>query len=97
MRVAGSLMPHPITKGYEVNYFPVVEKINGVKVRSLAHLVETLHGLEDEDVVIEFADSLQEILVWNREEIEAATEDILEDNGIRNRMSDSLEDLWTKD
>ncbi|MEZ6241991.1 MAG: trypsin-like peptidase domain-containing protein [Phycisphaerales bacterium] len=92
--VPGSLLPHPVSKGYEISYFPTLKSVNGVKIKNLAHLVETLRDLKDDYVTFEFYDNTQEILVFDRQEIEDSTEEILEDNSIRRRMSPALEPIW---
>jgi len=92
--VPGSLLPHPVSKGYEISYFPTLKSVNGVSIRSLAHLVETLRDLDDDFVTFEFFDNTQELLVFDRIEIEESTEQILEDNSIRRRMSPALVPIW---
>jgi Trypsin-like serine proteases, typically periplasmic, contain C-terminal PDZ domain len=95
--VPSDLLPHPITKGYSVQGSPTLESVNGVKIKNLAHLVEVLNTLEDEYVEFRFADMTQEVLVFSREELEAAREELLEDNSIRSPISPSLAPLWTRD
>lgn len=92
--VAGSLLPHAITKGYEVNYYPTLHKVNGQEIKSLAHLVQTLRDLDTEFIEFEFYDQSQETLVFTRAEIETATEEILDDNGIREQMSPAMREHW---
>lgn len=92
--VSSQLLPHPITKGYEINRAPTVKTVNGVDIKNLAHLVETLRDLEDEYVEFVFHNRDQEILIFDREEIEEATEEILEDNGIRNQASEDMRPHW---
>lgn len=93
--VASPLFPHRITKGYAVDYFPVVDTVNGVKIKNLRHLVETLRDLNDEYVVFEWVDDGVEKLVFKREEIVKATDEILDDNGIRSQASEDLRDAWS--
>ena len=88
------MFPHPITKGYQVRYAPVLAKVNGVKVRNLRHLVETLRDLEDEFVVFEWADKGTETFVFRRSEIMESTDEILELNGIRAQYSNDLRSTW---
>lgn len=92
--IGSPLLPHPIMKGYDPSLFGVVAAVNGDPVRNLTHLVKTLATLEDEFVVFTFGGLVAETLVFRRAEIEAATEEILNDNGIRNLASDDLLDLW---
>lgn len=92
--VPGSLLPHPVSKGYEISYFPTLRSVNGVEIRNLAHLVGTLRDLDEDFVTFEFHDTTQELLVFDRIEIEESTEQILEDNSIRRRMSSSVLPVW---
>ena len=89
--LASQLLPHALSKGYDAGPFSVVGRVNGVAIKNLAHLVEVMRGLEDEYVVIEFADKGTETLVFKRADVEAAQDGILEDNGIRNACSSDLE------
>lgn len=92
--VPSPMFPHPITKGYQVRYAPVLAKVNGVKVRNLRHLVETLRDLEVEFVVFEWADKGTETFVFRRSEIMESTDEILELNGIRAQYSNDLRSTW---
>jgi S1-C subfamily serine protease len=92
--VPSRLFPHPITKGYDEPLFATLRSVNGIEIQSLRHLIETLRDLEDEFVVFVFHDKHQEHLVFRRTEIEAATEEILTDSGIRHRASEDLLTLW---
>ena len=92
--VVPSLLPHQITQGYEAPWFGVLESINGIKIKNLRHLAKTLRQLDDDFVVFEWADSATETMVFRRNEITAATEEILELNGIRAQCSKDLRDVW---
>lgn len=92
--VASRFLPHPITKGYDDPQLACLKSVNGTAVKNLRHLVEILRDLKDPFVVFEFDDRAQETLVFERERIEAATEDVLTDNGIRHRASDELRAVW---
>jgi hypothetical protein len=92
--VCSPLLPHKITKGYDIDYFPCVSKVNGTKIKSLKHLIETLRDCKDDFVTFEWSDQHVENIVFKRTEIVAATDDILDDNGIRSRASADLADVW---
>ncbi len=92
--VVSGLLPHPINKGYEIAYRPTVKAVNGVAVRSMTHLLELVRDSDDEFLVFEFFDDNQEVLVFNREELLDATEEILEDNSIRRQGSDRFMSVW---
>jgi len=83
-----------VSKGYDIGYFPVLKSVNGTDIKNLRHLVETIKASTDEFLVFDWADDGVETLVFNREELLASTDDILEDNSIRNQMSDDVKDLW---
>ena len=95
--VASPLFPHKIAKGYSSPITKVVKSINGVAIKNLRHLVETLRDCKDQYIVIDFDDHAGETLVFNRKAITAATEEILTDNGVRKPMSDDLMKYWSQD
>ena len=87
------LFPHRVTEGYDPQFFAVVDDINDQKVKNLRHVVEILRDLEDEFITIRLAGSY-ETLMFRRDEIEDAMEEILEDEGIRSQYSDELRAVW---
>ncbi len=87
------LLPHKTSKGYKPASFSVVSRVNGTAVRNLAHLVELLRDAKGEFLTIDLAGA-GESLVFRREEVLKATEDILSDEGIRKQYSDDLESVW---
>ena len=95
--VAAKTFPHRIAKGYDINLFSVVGKVNGTPIQSLKHLVETLRDLKDDFVIFEFADEGTETVVFKREEIMKATEEILDDNSVRSPCSADLEKVWKRE
>ncbi len=95
--VFSPMFSHRITKGYDTRGpFGVVSHVNDVPIKNLVHLVETLRGNRKEFVVFRFANLRSECLVFRRAEIEAATEEILNENGIRHQFSEDLKDVWNK-
>ncbi|HEV3167319.1 MAG TPA: trypsin-like peptidase domain-containing protein [Isosphaeraceae bacterium] len=92
--VTSAMFPHKVSKGYDNPYTQVVESINGVKVRNLHHLVETLRDSSDEFITIKCADKDVELLVFNRKETLAATEEILTENGVRRQCSEDVRAVW---
>ena len=92
--ISADLLPHPITKGYRVGYFPTVKSLNGTAVRSLTHLIELVKASDDAFLVFEFHDMGQQSLVFDRDELLDATEEILEDNSIRNQGSERFMGVW---
>jgi hypothetical protein len=92
--VSSPFFPDKLANGYSSPAGRVVESINGVHVRSLAHLVAVLRDLKDPFVTIEFDQRAGETLVFSRADILAATEEILTDNGIRSQGSADMLSIW---
>ena len=93
--VPSQMFPHKLTKGYSAPTFCVLDRVNGIRVRNLKHLVELLRYNTAPYVEFRFAGHATETLVFRRDEIAAATEEILTDNSIRKQYSDDLEGVWT--
>jgi S1-C subfamily serine protease len=92
--VSSPFFPDPLSRGYGNHGASVVSAVNGVKIKSLRHLVETLRDLKDDFVVIDFDHVGADALVFPRAEMVAATEHILADNGVRAQASDELLKVW---
>jgi hypothetical protein len=65
-----------------------------VKVKGLAHLVGLLRDTKERFTTISFDDRSSETIVFNHKEALAATEEVLNDNGIRQRASDDIAAVW---
>ncbi|MBI5693026.1 MAG: trypsin-like peptidase domain-containing protein [Verrucomicrobia bacterium] len=94
--ISSPFFPHKLSKGYSQAQSRVVETINGVKVKNLAHLVALLRDAKDEFVVIDFGGRRFETLVFPRKEMVAATEEILSDNGVRAQGSPDALKVWNE-
>jgi S1-C subfamily serine protease len=92
--VSSPFLPHRLAKGYGTPAFKVVESVNGTRIKNLAHLVTVLRDAKDEFIVVEFATHTAETMIFPRAETLAATEEILNDNGIRAQGSPELMTLW---
>jgi S1-C subfamily serine protease len=92
--VPGPMFPHRLTRGYGNPVAQVVKSVNGVPIQNLRHLVETLRAQQDRFVEIQFAEKGSDVLIFDRAEITAATEEILSDNGIRQQYSPDLRAAW---
>jgi hypothetical protein len=92
--VPSPLLPHKITKGYSNPAGSVVKAVNGVAIKNLRHLVEVLRDAHEEFITFEFARLGGETLVFARKELEASTDEILTDNGIRAQGSSELMNVW---
>jgi hypothetical protein len=89
------MLGHKIAKGYADPVGMVVQEVNGVKIKNLRHLVETLRDCTDEYLVFHFADEGSEVLVFDRKEMSKATAEVLEDNGIAPSRRGSADMLKT--
>lgn len=92
--VSSPFLPHRLAKGYGSPALRVVQSVNGVRIRNLLHLVQVLRDAHDEYVVFEFAGRHTEDVVLRRKEAVAATEEILNDNGIRTQGSPEVMAAW---
>jgi S1-C subfamily serine protease len=95
--VAAPLFPHRITNGYDDPNNAVVTEVNGIPIKNLRHLVETVRDLRAAQMAFKFArsgGSAHETMVFNRDELMAATGKILEENGIRYPFSPDLRAVW---
>ncbi len=92
--VAAPMFPHRIAKGYDNPSYKVVKEINGVHVKNLKHMVELLRDSKEKFTTISFDDHASETIVFNHKEALAATEEVLSDNGIRERASDDMLSVW---
>jgi len=93
--VSSPLFSHKLSRGYSNPMLRVVDTVNGTKIKNLAHLVATLRNLKDPFTVFRFAGDGVDAIVLPRAEINAATDEILTDNGIRAQASPALQAIWT--
>jgi len=94
--IAPPFLPHRLTKGYDLTYFAVLRSVNGTKIKSLRHLLETVKASTEPYLTFEWDDEGTETMVFDREELLKSCEEIYEDNGIRSPVSDDLKDVWDK-
>lgn len=87
-------LPHRITDGYSKRYSQVVKSVNGQPIRNLKHFVEALRDLKETSAIIEFSEGQVETLVLDHQQALAATDQVLEDNGIRARGSQDVLEVW---
>jgi len=92
--VSSPFFPHKLVVGYSEPYYQVVKSINGIPIKNLNHLVQVLRDLKTDYVTIEFNSRFGETLVFPRQEMMAATDDILADNGIRSQGSPDTMAVW---
>jgi S1-C subfamily serine protease len=93
--VSSPLFPHRLSKGYGNPTTRVVQSVNGVAIKNLAHLVEVLRDSRADFITIEFYGRGGEALVFPRSETLAATDEILTDNGVRSQGSPDVLAIWS--
>jgi len=74
----------------------IVAAINGVTVKNLLHLVQLLRDSQAEFTVINFAGLFSETLVLPHQECLKASEEILNDSGIRAQGSLDALSVWNE-
>jgi S1-C subfamily serine protease len=95
--IAAPLFPHRITNGYDDPNNAVVTEVNEIPVKNLRHLVEIIRDAQSAQITFKFARSggfAHESMVFNRDELMAATGKVLEENGIRYPFSADLRAVW---
>ncbi len=92
--VASPFFPHKLIKGYDNPVSHVVQSVNGIAIKNLAHLVTVLRDAKDEFITIKFAGRATEALVFERKDILASTDDILNYNGVRDQGSPEILKIW---
>lgn len=95
--VACPLLSSPIGRGYEVIPGQTVKSVNGKTFKNFREFVQLLQGMKDEFVVFDFNESGPERIVLRSADIEAATEKLMDSNGIRRQCSKDVRDIWEKD
>ncbi len=92
--VASPFFPHKLAKGYSNPVSEVVKSVNGIAIKNLKHLVQVLRDQKDEFIVLAFARTGAESMIFPRKEMLAATDEILTDNGIRSQGSADTMAIW---
>ena len=92
--VSSPFFPHKLSRGYSDPFAQVVKSVNGVPIKNLNHLIEVLRDAKDEYIVIAFNNRYGETLVFPRKEMAAATDDILNDNGVRSQGTPDTLAVW---
>ncbi len=88
------MFPHRIGRGYQNPFMQAVESVNGVRIRNLKHMVETLRDLTGDYAEFRFLGNKTDVIVFKHDEALRTTEEILSDNGIRQRSSADLAAVW---
>jgi S1-C subfamily serine protease len=94
--ISSPMFPHKTGKGYSNPLAKVVKDVNGIKIKNLKHLVETLRDSKEKYITITFDDKSSETFVFDRLETLKATDEILSDNSVRQQASDDIAPIWSK-
>ncbi len=94
--VALPMFTHRISKGYKSQYAHAVAEVNGVSIRNLKQMVGVLRDVSGEFVEFTFLGKYTENVVFKRKEVLDATEEILNDNGIRKQYSPDIAPIWNQ-
>ena len=94
-----SPFPHPMMRGHaDLEIASVLDKVNGVKVKNLAHAYELITGTTEGMIEFEFADRhMDRFVTLDAAELVASTEEILDRNSIRKPVSEGLLKLVGED
>jgi S1-C subfamily serine protease len=93
--VSSPFFPHKLAQGYSNPASQVVQAVNDIPIKNLAHLVAVLRDCHDEFVTVGYAGRLNETMVFPRAQMVAATDDILTDNGVRAQGSEDMLKIWS--
>jgi hypothetical protein len=88
------MFSHKIGRGYTNPYTQAVSEVNGIRIRNLKHLVELLRDATGPFLEFTFSGRYTDKIVFNRKEAIAATEEVLNDNGIRQQCSADMLKVW---
>jgi S1-C subfamily serine protease len=92
--VCAPFFPNALVKGYGEHTGAVLQSVNGIRIRSLRHLVTVLREMQSEFVDLHFEQSGGEDIILRHKAVLAATEEILSDNGVRAQASPELLEVW---
>jgi S1-C subfamily serine protease len=92
--VPSPFFPHKLGEGYSSPLSQVVKSVNGIPIKNLNHLVEVLRDAKGDSLSIAFYERDAETLVFPRQAMLAATDDILTDNGVRSQGSTDTLAIW---
>ena len=90
------MFTHKLGKGYKTPYTATLAEINGVRIRNLKHMIETLRDATDLYIEFTFHGKNSDTIVFKRQDVQDATEGILSDNGIREQCSRELAPVWNR-
>lgn len=94
--IASPFLPSRLAEGYSNPETRVVEAVNGIPVKNLDHLVEILRDAKGEFITIQCYGRHNETMAFSRAKMLAATDEILDNNGIRAQGSSDVMAIWNE-
>ena len=88
--VASPMFPHRLAMGYSTRSPRSSRRSTACRIKNLRHLVETLRDAKDKFIDDQLRRPGPETIVFDRQEVLDATDEILSDNGVRQQASDDL-------
>ena len=92
--ISSPFFPHKLAKGYANPTARTVKTLNGIPVKNLGHLVALLRDSRDQFLTFAFDMLGGETLVFERQALLDATDEILGDNGVRSQGSPDMMEIW---
>lgn len=87
-------LPHRIGTGYASPAGSILKSVNGKAIQNSRHLLELLRDSQDEYLRFEFHELQSERLVFSRQELLAATKELMDRLGIPRQGSPKLLEIW---
>jgi S1-C subfamily serine protease len=92
--VTAPMLAHRLVRGYSDPFGQVVKDVDGVPVKNLQHLVGLLRDGKGEYLTLRFHGERAETMVFPRKAIEAATAELMAENGIPKRGTEDVTAVW---
>jgi S1-C subfamily serine protease len=92
--ISSPFFPNKLDEGYGDPQAQIVKAVNGIQVKNLNHLIEILRDAKSEFITVECYTQFGETMVFPRTKMLAATDEILNDNGIRSQGSPDVLAVW---
>jgi hypothetical protein len=94
--VTSPLLQHKTARGYANPVNKVVKSVDDIAIKNFRHLIEVLRDGRDEFVTVEFFSKSADMIVLPRREMEKVTREVMDDNGITRRGTESIMAVWHK-
>lgn len=88
------ILPHKLSKGYQLDPLSVLTHVNDTEIRNLKHLIEVIQNNEDPYLIFQFENGYEEKIVFEPKDVKKYQSQILEQNNIPAAVSKDLRKLW---